>query len=130
MPRSPQGGTRMWCPECKGAQVCKGISPAKVTGDPADYAQRRYYLKHQDLQFFQRGRQCLACGYTFVTTECKEQFLLELMELRDALADIKANAESYISESKKASESLDALHTSLSVLKALKIYTDAGDGDT
>ena len=128
MPRL-RGGTQMWCPQCKEDQVCKKIAAAKVTGDPQDYTQSLHYIAHQDVNFFQRGRLCLACGYTFVTTECAEQLLLELMQLRNALSDVRSNAESYILESKKASESLAELHKSLSVLKALKLYTDSGNGD-
>lgn len=49
------------------------------------------------------------------------------MELREALAHIKRNAESYLEESKAASSTLTRLTNSLSLLRGLKIYqqTDA-----
>jgi len=58
------------------------------------------------------------------TSEACENFLDELCELRDALAAIKANAEGYLTESEKASESLKKLSESLGVLRALKIYKE------
>ena len=51
-----------------------------------------------------------------------EGFIDELVELRNALGDIKANAESYIKESDKAAKSLAKLSEALSVLRALKVY--------
>ena len=114
----------MWCPECDKVRVCRAIPAAEVTGDPKDYEQRFYFTRYQDVQFFQRGRECRSCGRKFLTTECNKQFLVELTELRRALSGIRSNAESYILESKKASESLKQLHKSLSVLRALNIYKD------
>ncbi len=111
----------MWCPQCECARKCKYIAAAKVTDNPKDYSRLWYFTSHQDVQFLQRGRMCLSCGHRFLTTECDKQFLRELIELRNALSDIKANAESYMSESERASESLRELHKSLSVLKALKL---------
>jgi len=46
----------------------------------------------------------------------------ELVELRNALRDIKENAETYVKESERASKSLSKLGESLEVLRALKIY--------
>ena len=128
MPKG-NGGTQMWCPQCEEIHTCKAIPAAKVTDDPKDYGQRWHYPKHQDVQFFQRGRVCLSCGHRFVTSECDRQFLSELIELRNALADVRSNAESYISESRGASESLRNLHNSLLVLKALRLYRDGKGGD-
>ncbi|BET26682.1 hypothetical protein RGQ30_21830 [Limnobacter thiooxidans] len=48
----------------------------------------------------------------------------ELVELRNALKDIKKNAEAYSIESANASSSLAKLSESLSVLKALKFYKE------
>ena len=115
------GGTTMWCPQCKRAQKCRYIPGRGVTDNTKDYGRLWYFASHQDVQFLQRGRECLSCGYRFLTTECDMQFLRELIELRNALVAIRSNAESYMSESKRASDSLSALHQSLSVLKALKL---------
>jgi len=52
----------------------------------------------------------------------REDFVEELVELRDALAAIKKDAEQYIKDSEKTSQSLDGLTTSLGKLRALKIY--------
>ncbi len=117
-----QGGTEMYCPKCKRNRVCKAISAAKVTFNPSDNWQRKHYVDHKDINFFQRGRECLACHYHFVTGEVDLDFLDELRELRDALSAIKENAEVYLTESTAASKSLTKLSESLGVLRALKIY--------
>jgi hypothetical protein len=120
-----QGGTEMYCPNCKDNRVCKAISAAKVTYDPSDNWQRKHYTDHKDINFFQRGRECLSCDHRFVTGEVDLEFLDELRELRDALSAIKANAEVYLKESTAASKSLSKLSESLGVLRALKIYKSA-----
>ena len=53
-----------------------------------------------------------------MTGEAK--FLDELVELRQALADIKANAAAYEADATKAAEGLKKLSKSLAVLRALK----------
>ena len=74
---------------------------------------------------FRRVRLCQDCEQTFVTAEVDEDFLDELVELRNALSEIKGHAEQYSKESAAASKSLDRLSKSLSVLKALKVYKEA-----
>ena len=123
--RVSKGGTDMWCPECKTISTCKAVPAAQVTYDSNDYAQRKYYTKHSDINFFQRGRECLSCGHGFVSAEVDLNFVEELVELRDALSAIKLNAESYIKESTAASDSLSKLSDSLEVLRALKVYKRA-----
>jgi hypothetical protein len=119
-----RGGTQMWCPECESIQVCRAIPAANVTFDTDDYQQRRYFSRHDDVHFFQRGRECLECGHEFVTGEVRLSFLNELTELRDALADLKKHAEQYSEESQQASKTLTKLSKSLGALKALKMYQD------
>ena len=46
----------------------------------------------------------------------------ELVELREALGDLKKNAEKYVKASKEAEASLHGLTESLQVLRALDIY--------
>ncbi len=123
--RVTKGGTDMFCPSCKQVTTCKAIPAAQVTYDPSDYGQRKYYTKHEDINWFQRGRECLSCDHQFVTAEVDIEFLEELVELRGALSTIKANAEAYIKESSAASQSLSKLSKSLSVLRALKVYKSA-----
>lgn len=123
--RVTKGGTDMHCPSCKQVTTCKAVPAAQVTYDPSDYGQRKYYTKHDDIQFFQRGRECLSCGHEFVSAEVDLAFLQELVELRDALSAIKANAEAYVKESAAASTSLSKLSESLGVLRALKVYKGA-----
>jgi hypothetical protein len=126
--RVTKGGTDMYCPSCKQVTTCKAVPAAQVTFDASDYGQRKYYTKHDDIQFFQRGRECLSCGHEFVSAEVDLAFLQELVELRDALSSIKANAESYVKESAAASVSLSKLGESLGVLRALKVYKNARRG--
>lgn len=75
-----------------------------------------------DIQWFRRGRECQHCGTQFLTSEVQETFLDELVELRDALGDLKKNAERYVGASKDAEASLHELTESLQVLRALQIY--------
>lgn len=113
----------MYCPYCTKITVCAGLSPQRA-GLIA--SQRVYRPDHPDLQWFRRARQCQNCNETFVTAEVDEDFLDELVDLRNALADIKRHAEQYSRESVAASKSLDKLSKSLAVLRALKIYQAAG----
>ncbi|WP_157272084.1 hypothetical protein [Azohydromonas aeria] len=124
--RTSKGGTDMYCPRCKKIKTCKAISAAQVTMDTSDYAQRKYYTEHADIHFFQRGRLCLSCGHRFVSGEVDLEFLQELIELRDALKEIKSNAEMYTKQSAAAADSLSKLNNSLGVLKALKLYRKTG----
>jgi hypothetical protein len=52
-----KGGTDMWCPECKEVRTCKSIPGAQVTYNSADYSQRQHFVKHDDVNWFQRGHQ-------------------------------------------------------------------------
>jgi hypothetical protein len=83
-------------------------------------------VEHQDLNWFQRGRRCNTCAFEFTTVEIEEKRLWELAELRDALAEIKANAEAYVAQSAAAKKTLGALNKSLGVLRALDLYKAAG----
>lgn len=120
-----KGGTDMWCPGCKSVRTCRAVPAAQVTFDTSDYAQRWYKKNHPDVHWFQRGRECLSCAHEFVTGEADIGFLDELVELRNALAEIKKNAEQYVRESEKASESLTKLSQSLGVLRALRLYEES-----
>ncbi len=71
----------------------------------------------------------MSCRRTFTTAEVDEEFLDELCELRDALSEIKENAERYVVESESASKSLLSLSKSLDVLRALTIYRTADSSD-
>jgi hypothetical protein len=113
------GGTKMYCPHCKDIAVCSAI-PLSNVGESS--GQRKYMSKYPDINLFQRARRCNTCSEEFLTAEVDDRFLEELIELRDALKDLKVNAEKYIVESHRASRSLRGLAKSLKVLKALKIY--------
>jgi hypothetical protein len=112
------GGTQIYCPDCRSVQVCKAI-PATEVGKTS--GQRWIRQDHQDVQWFRCGRRC-PVGHKFLTVEIDEGFLDELVALRNALANIKADAEQYVRESTAASQSLDRLTRSLNLLRALKDY--------
>ena len=118
MTKVAKGGTDMWCPECGEVQTCKAIPVPHITFDPSDYAQRWRNTRH-GINWFQRGRECQVCGGTWITAEVVADYLSELMELRDALADLKQHAEAYSDESEAAERSLKALRKALGVLRAL-----------
>ena len=113
----------MFCKQCNKITVCKGVDPRQVVAS-AKTGRRFYRTRHEDLQYFRRGRICLACNSSFLSAEIREDFLSELTELREALGQIKRNAENYISQASAASESLSELTESLDVLRALKIYKE------
>ena len=117
-----QGGTHMWCPKCKEIRVCAAVP---VTELGYESGQRWYRAEHPDINWFRRGRECMTCYHQFATAEMNEDLLWELADLRNALADLKKNAEQYISESDTASKTLKKLGKSLKVLKALRLYKDA-----
>jgi hypothetical protein len=119
MPRVSQGGTKMWCANCKAVTVCAGINPSTVGYKSG---QRWHNIQHTDVQWFRRGRRCDRCGSEFITSELREDFVDELIELRDALARIKKDAEKYVKDSEATTESLSSLTKSLGKLRALKIY--------
>ncbi len=119
--RVAQGGTQMNCPYCGEVQICQAV-PTTELGKPS--GQRWYRKDHQDIRWFRRGRKCTACNKRFITAEVDEEFLNELVELRNALASLKVNAEAYVKESTAASSALDRLTKSLSLLRALKVYQE------
>jgi len=119
MSRNGQGGTQKWCPTCESTQVCAAVNPTQL-GERS--GQRWYKPDHDDIQWFRRGLICQNCGSEWLTAEVEEKFLTELVELRNALKEIKKNAEAYAKESEKAGQSLTKLSESLNVLRALKIY--------
>lgn len=116
------GGTKMHCPKCKKICVCSAIPLNEIAGYKPD--QRWYRTDHPDINWFRRGRQCLTCYESFVTSEVNEKFINELVELRNALSEIKKHSEQYIGESKQASMTLEKLAKSLGVLRALKLYKE------
>jgi hypothetical protein len=124
--KSEQGGTRMFCPYCEKIEVCKAVPLTWLDGNSG---QRLYRADHSDIQWFRRSRECLSCSNQFYTAEIDEDFLDELVQLRDALGDIKMNARKYIQQANKASASLSKLADSLDVLKALDLYKQ-GDDET
>lgn len=119
MSRNGQGGTQKWCPTCESIQVCTAVNPSQLG---ARSGQRWYKTEHSDINWFRRGLVCQKCDSQWLTAEIEEKFLDELMELRDALKEIKQHAEAYAKESAKAGKSLVKLSESLSVLQALKVY--------
>ncbi|MEF8732491.1 MAG: hypothetical protein V5B40_11460 [Candidatus Accumulibacter meliphilus] len=116
-----QGGTQKYCPKCKEVRVCAAVNPTQLG---LKSGQRWYRTQHSDIQYFRRGLVCQTCQHQWPSAEIPEQFLDELVELRNALKDIKQNAEAYSKESANASASLAKLSESLSVLKALKVYKE------
>ena len=119
--RNAQGGTGKWCPRCKRIRVVK-VVPLSSLGYAA--GQRYYRSDHRDINWFRRGLECQECFHSWPSAELPESYITELVELRDALHDIKANAEKYSKEAESAAKSLEELRKSLSVLKALEAYKE------
>lgn len=78
-----QGGTRIYCPNCKKIRVCKAVSPT-ILGESK--GRRWHKAKHQDISWFRRCRLCQFCKKLFLTAEVTESLLEELATLREKLA--------------------------------------------
>lgn len=111
MPRTKKGGTYKWCPECEDITICKAKNPG---GN-----QRRYMANGPDIHLFRRSLSCKNCGNEWLSAEVEHKFLVELLELREALNDLKMNALKFQEESENAKATLTKLTESLEVLKAL-----------
>ena len=111
----------MYCPSCRTIRVCQSPSLSSI-GESS--GQRWRHTEHADLNWFRRARRCLTCGEEFITAELNEKYLDELVELRNALSEVKQKAEQFVTKSKSATKSLDALTKSLDTLRALKIYNE------
>lgn len=121
MSKTAKGGTDMYCPSCRTIRVCQSPSLSSI-GESS--GQRWRHTEHADLNWFRRARRCLTCGEEFITAELNEKYLDELVELRNALSEVKQKAEQFVTKSKSATKSLDALTKSLDTLRALKIYNE------
>lgn len=108
--------TKIYCPHCDEIHPCWSVS-FSVIGETS--GRRFYRLDHNDINWFRRARECENCSEVFTTAEINEAFLEELVSLRDALKDIKSNAQEYQEDAKKASKTLDKLSESLKILKTL-----------
>jgi hypothetical protein len=119
--RNTQGGTQKWCPNCREIQICTAVTTSQLG---CASGQRWCRSDYSDIQWFRRCLVCACCGHKWLSAELPEKFLDELVELRNALRDIKENAEAYVDEAERASARLTKLTESLSVLRALRIYQD------
>jgi hypothetical protein len=111
----------LWCPKCEAITTCKAV-PTKEVNYFVESGQRWFNRDHTDVRWFRRGRLCLECGHRFLTAEATEALIGELLELRDALSQIKSNTEEYIKRSDNAAKTLKKLNESLAGLRALKLY--------
>ncbi|MEO5926714.1 MAG: hypothetical protein ABIR70_23070 [Bryobacteraceae bacterium] len=115
------GGTNIYCPECKIERPLKGVQVQQITGRSRDNIQRKVY-PGIDLHVFFRGRQCLSCGFEFLTVELEKSRLDELIVLANALEAVKSDIESIARRSTAVVTAADTLKSSLDVLRALKRY--------
>jgi len=97
-----RGGTKMYCPSCKKLTICKAISVSLVTFDSGDRCQNRYFIDHDDVNFFQRGRECLLCGFEFVTYEVDSSIIDEIILFRGLRGLV--NSDEYREALQKTSE--------------------------
>jgi hypothetical protein len=92
--------------------------PASHVGEKA--GNHWFSTEHPDINYFLRWHNCSNCNEYFETYELDAGFVRELIKLREALRDIKANAAEYDADAKKAAKTLNKLSKSLKVLKALE----------
>ena len=79
---SKTGGTNIPCPSCKEVRICEAIEPGWL-GLANTNERRLSIIHHSDISWFRRGRRCRTCFYEFLTAELPEEFLYELVRLRD-----------------------------------------------
>jgi len=96
------GGTKIFCPNCKKITVCS-VSSA-ISRNPK--SQRWKSIEYQDIHWFERGRLCSCCFKGFTTVEINKKFLDELINFRDSFSELKANAEKYFRDSNQMVSSL------------------------
>jgi transcriptional regulator NrdR family protein len=115
------GGTKMYCPKCKVVTTCRAITVANVLNSNTGNQQRLYQADSDGnrISFFRRGRECLGCYQEFLTAELDEDFLDELIKLRDSLKSIKENAHLFSSKIDGAQDALKKLRDGLAELEAL-----------
>jgi hypothetical protein len=77
------GGTQLWCPNCKEIRECKVVSHWKT--DIGNFNHPEF----PDLNWRQRPRICLECDTEFNTIEIQEEAVDELVELRRLMKRIK-----------------------------------------
>jgi transcriptional regulator NrdR family protein len=66
------------------------------TGDP------KPFYDVGDLHWFQRDRQCQKCGYHFTTCEIEDTAIVQLMQLRSEIAELRSTIETVKAAAKKA----------------------------
>ena len=76
------GGTQMWCKECKAVRVCRAVTNAD--------GQRYYSTRYPDIRWFVRLRECLTCENRWVTYEVDRTLIDELITLRDGIKDVRS----------------------------------------
>lgn len=78
------GGTKIYCPNCKAVQTCR------VCHDLDSWTKGNYRNQtYPDINFFERPRECLKCGDVFVTYEVYSDLILELVNLRNFVKEMK-----------------------------------------
>lgn len=91
-----QGGTLKRCPKCKDYRVVRSLPPSCRAPIPS---QRVCRPEYEDIHYFRRGQQCQTCWHIWLSAEVPETLIHELIELRNALRDIKKNTEAQSEES-------------------------------
>lgn len=86
------GGTRMFCPHCRGIRVCFAVSLADLGHDREQRAEHRDFA---DIQWFRRARACYDCSNVFLTGELDESLIEELANLRKVVSELKARLDHF-----------------------------------
>ena len=74
------GGTQIYCPCCKGIQICAAIPLSSLGEESIQHCRRTGY---ETVHFFRRARKCQTCYETFITAELDENLLNELVRLKE-----------------------------------------------
>ncbi len=110
-------GQKMHCPQCDKIQGCRVVPPGVLRLE----ANQRRVFKEQNIHVFHRARECIKCGHKFVTYECEQPLISELIQLRRKLSTLEESAALVREAGDAADAAISALHRSLGALPLIEL---------
>ena len=110
------GGMKLYCPECQMIRTCTAVNPT-VLG----YERGQHWGSSTcpDINWFRRARMC-DFGHEFLTAEIDEEFINELIELRETVQRMRSIAVQCINQTDGVLASLPLLQDLLRSLAGSK----------
>ena len=96
----------MWCPKCGKETPCAAIALYPHNRKPS---QRKAIKCFAEIHFFERLRRCTICGEEFETVELPNDYLYELMKLRELIRKLRDRADVIAKQARSIKADADAL---------------------